>query len=671
MRKILMLVVMVVMAVVAMAQTPNKISYQAVVRDGQNRLVTNTNVSVQVQIGTSYSETFSVTTNANGLVSLQIPTDAHQTDFNGINWATTNTITTTITIVSTSEAMTSTVPVTAVPYALYANNVNPAAFDVIYDKIYADSLALAGAINTVDAKFDNYMDSLAVIRTVADTAAALRSAMPDAQVQSDWTETNTSSKAYILHKPILMDSATVMQRISDTAGAVRGEVDAKLTEYTKTADLANQIAGQISDTADAVRGEVDAKLTEYTKTADLANQIADQISDTADAVRGEVDTKLADYTKTADLANQIAGQISDTADAVRGEVDAKLADYLDSVAVLKHIADTAAALRAAMPASQLNADWTEIDPDSKAFILHKPIIMDSLAVIRTVADTAGNIRTAMNTMKEKLQENIDSTSANVRSALIDTAAALRAAMPEVGEGKYSLVNPKTGAVVGTILVNANDSTGIVLPGNPLTLKFKRNGNELVAYNAFGGYDFPDVDMSDTSYVIDLKDTITTQAIVKYILAARADTYVNDIDSISRAFRTNVDVKNAIYDTIKAIAMRHEQDALDIALYYFNNISATQMRQILDQLTAASVQNFIDKLNSVLTQADVNNFIDALSHSITPTQVEYLLNALNNKVTPAQVNDFIDALDAAAAHTGTAAWQLKKRLHDYIYSVAHE
>ena len=130
MRKILMLVVMVVMAVVAMAQTPNKISYQAVIRDGQNRLVTSSPVTVQVQIGT-YSETFNVTTNANGLVSLQIPTDpANQAAFDGINWASTNTITTTVTVGS-EPAMTNTVPVTAVPYALYANNVNPSVIDTL------------------------------------------------------------------------------------------------------------------------------------------------------------------------------------------------------------------------------------------------------------------------------------------------------------------------------------------------------------------------------------------------------------------------------------------------------------------------------------------------------------------------------------------------------------
>ena len=171
MRKILMLVVMVVMAVVAMAQSTNKISYQAVVRDGQNRLVTNSDVTVLVKIGTTYQETFSVTTNANGLLSLQIPTDAHQTDFDAINWATANTITTTVTIVSTSESMTNTVPVTSVPYALYANNVNPAVFDVIYDKIQADSVVLQDSIASLANNVYTKAEADALLGAKADTSA--------------------------------------------------------------------------------------------------------------------------------------------------------------------------------------------------------------------------------------------------------------------------------------------------------------------------------------------------------------------------------------------------------------------------------------------------------------------------------------------------------------------
>ena len=63
----------------AFGQSPNKISYQAVVRNSSNALVTNTQVGMQISIlqgsasGTAvYVETQTPTTNANGLVSIEI-----------------------------------------------------------------------------------------------------------------------------------------------------------------------------------------------------------------------------------------------------------------------------------------------------------------------------------------------------------------------------------------------------------------------------------------------------------------------------------------------------------------------------------------------------------------------------------------------------------------------
>ena len=62
-----------------MAQTPNVMIYQAVVRNGSNELVTNKSIGVRVSIledsnnGTAvFQETHSVTTNGNGLVTLEV-----------------------------------------------------------------------------------------------------------------------------------------------------------------------------------------------------------------------------------------------------------------------------------------------------------------------------------------------------------------------------------------------------------------------------------------------------------------------------------------------------------------------------------------------------------------------------------------------------------------------
>jgi len=73
------------------AQSPENISYQAVIRDRNNFLVSNTQVGLKVSIlqessigNIVYTETISSTTNANGLVSVEIGSGD---GFSDINWA--------------------------------------------------------------------------------------------------------------------------------------------------------------------------------------------------------------------------------------------------------------------------------------------------------------------------------------------------------------------------------------------------------------------------------------------------------------------------------------------------------------------------------------------------------------------------------------------------------
>lgn len=114
------------------AQAPQKMSYQAIVRDGSDNLVVSTAVGMQISIlqgsssGTAvYVETHTPTSNANGLVTFEIGTGAVVSgDFTTIDWATgpyfikiETDVTggTAYTISGTSQLM-------SVPYALYAAN---------------------------------------------------------------------------------------------------------------------------------------------------------------------------------------------------------------------------------------------------------------------------------------------------------------------------------------------------------------------------------------------------------------------------------------------------------------------------------------------------------------------------------------------------------------------
>lgn len=118
----------------ARAQAPQKMSYQAVIRNNSNALITSTPVGMKISIlqgtasGTAvYVETQTPSTNANGLVSLEIGTGTSTGTFSAINWAAgpyfikTETDPTggiNYTISGTNELM-------SVPYALFSANGTP------------------------------------------------------------------------------------------------------------------------------------------------------------------------------------------------------------------------------------------------------------------------------------------------------------------------------------------------------------------------------------------------------------------------------------------------------------------------------------------------------------------------------------------------------------------
>ena len=77
-----------------LAQSPQRISYQAVVRNASGKLVQNSNVGIRITIlqgsisGTAvYTETHNVLTNVNGLVSLEIGGGTTTGNLSDINWA--------------------------------------------------------------------------------------------------------------------------------------------------------------------------------------------------------------------------------------------------------------------------------------------------------------------------------------------------------------------------------------------------------------------------------------------------------------------------------------------------------------------------------------------------------------------------------------------------------
>ena len=136
MKKFTIFLTLLLCATALLAQSPEKFSYQAVVRNASNVLVSNAPVGVRVSIlqgnttgNPVYVETQTVNTNANGLLTLEIGGGSvQQGTFAGIDWANGPYFLKTETDPNggSNYSVTSTQQLLSVPYALYAKEAGNA-----------------------------------------------------------------------------------------------------------------------------------------------------------------------------------------------------------------------------------------------------------------------------------------------------------------------------------------------------------------------------------------------------------------------------------------------------------------------------------------------------------------------------------------------------------------
>ncbi len=168
MKNIFTILTAVILTATVWAQAPEKMSYQAVIRNSSDQLVTNQNIGMQISIlqgsvvGTVvYQETRTPTTNANGLLTIEF---GGQTGFDTINWA--NCIYFIKTEIDpqggTDYTITGTSQLLSVPYALHAKTAESITgaiteTDPVYtawNKSYNDLTNKPVMVDTVSAVLD-------------------------------------------------------------------------------------------------------------------------------------------------------------------------------------------------------------------------------------------------------------------------------------------------------------------------------------------------------------------------------------------------------------------------------------------------------------------------------------------------------------------------------------
>ncbi|RKS96471.1 beta strand repeat-containing protein [Chryseobacterium defluvii] len=162
MKKFLFTIAIALGAFLASAQVPEKMSYQAIIRNNSGQLLPNQSIAVKVSIlqgspagAAVYSERLTGNTNANGLISMEIGSGTVLTGtFNTIDWTTGSYYLKTETDPAggTNYIITGTSQLLSVPYAMYAKSAGGGGggFSLPYTNTLNNASTLFSLINNGD-----------------------------------------------------------------------------------------------------------------------------------------------------------------------------------------------------------------------------------------------------------------------------------------------------------------------------------------------------------------------------------------------------------------------------------------------------------------------------------------------------------------------------------------
>ena len=452
MKKISVLFAILLIAVVSLfAQAPQKFSYQAVLRDAGNNLVTSQAVGIRISIlqggvngSVAYMETQTAVTNANGLVTLQIGGgNVLSGDMSTIDWANGPFFLKTeadptgganYTIEGTQQLL-------SVPYALYAGNsingfsgdyndlintptiptvpTNVSAFN--NDAQYITQAALGStlqnyattdAIPTVPTNVSAFTNDAGYITTVDVQEAAniptnvsafnndagyITAAQVPAQVPADWNA--TTGPARILNKPTIPTIPANVSAFTNDAGYIT------TADVQQAANIPTNVSAFNNDAGYVTQSVMNVTLSNYATLNSLPTVPTNVSAFTNDA--GYITT--ADVQQAANIPTNVSAFNNDAGYITAAQVPAQVpADWnattgpariLNKPSIptvptnVSAFTNDVGFITAAQVPAQVPADWNATTGPAR--ILNKPTIPTNVSAFNNDAGyiTAASVPT--------------------------------------------------------------------------------------------------------------------------------------------------------------------------------------------------------------------------------------------------------------------------------------
>ena len=394
--------------------------------------------------------------------------------------------------------------------------------------------------NKINGLIDEF-DSLAGVATTGSyNDLTNKPTIPDAQVQSNWNETDTSSKAYIKNKPTIptVNNATLTIQKNGTTvktftANASSNVTCNITVPTDTQDLTNG-AGYTTNTGTVtsvngvtpVNGDVSIPIPTVNNATLTIQKNGSTVKTFTANASSNVTCNITVPTKTSDLTND-SGYTTNTgtitgitmngvSKGTSGVVN--LGTVITDVSGKANTADLATVAtsgsyndlsnKPTIPAAQVQSDWNETDSTSKAYIKNKPNITNT--VDQTYDGTSTNAQSGVAIENSRLLKNkaggvnaiaIEGTATKSTAIAIGVdATASEISAIQLGKGtnnaantlsvgfananhNYQLLDGSTGLIPDARLSSNIARTSAIPTVNNATLTIQKNGTTVKTFTA--------------------------------------------------------------------------------------------------------------------------------------------------------------------------------------------